>query len=422
MTSFGSYLCAGLLVGAASFAVGSQALSDGIDAFEQRHWPEAMKDFLAALEKDPANAKAHAYINLIAQQIDIEHRAAVQKDRLAILTDASKRLEANHLDTSPVDDAIQNTRLVEIRAKENRWHSLCEQARTERDLGHLLSADDLILQVLSENSSYAEAQQALSDMQSSLRDALDHGAWLSMEERYAYEGFYSYSQADYAAAEAAWLKLHTLVGQSYSKTEAAKRLQAFHLAAYEQIAQTHVEEEQREAALKALFQKGLALYDARHFVEALDVFRQLAIQEPEFPQLGSYLVLAEGAAEKDRARRLGEEKRQQIARLLQKGIDEMEHERYPPARKAFEQALRQDPSYSQARTYLAMVEAEMQRQHDPKAAQMHYDAGLIAYASGRLDEAMREWRLALKLNPQHEKAPIALNKVQRELALSNNTP
>jgi len=81
--------------------------------------------------------------------------------------------------------------------------------------------------------------------------------------------------------------------------------------------------------------------------------------------------------------------------------------------------LRFDSAHPQARSYLAMVRAEMQKRHDPRAAQLHYEAGLIAYASGKLDEAMREWHTATRLNARHEKAFNALVKVQKELALNN---
>src|SRR5256885_16808575 len=60
-------------------------LSDGVTAFEQRHWHEAMQSFLNVLTQDPQNGKAHSYINLIAQEISSERRAAVREKRLALL-------------------------------------------------------------------------------------------------------------------------------------------------------------------------------------------------------------------------------------------------------------------------------------------------------------------------------------------------
>ena len=104
---------------------------------------------------------------------------------------------------------------------------------------------------------------------------------------------------------------------------------------------------------------------------------------------------------------------------LQAGLAALEKEQLPIAQENFEKVLKFDPGHPQARSYLAMVRAEMQKRQDPKAAQMHYEAGLIAYASGKLDEAMREWNTAVRMNPQHEKALNALAKVQKELALNS---
>jgi len=52
---------------------------------------------------------------------------------------------------------------------------------------------------------------------------------------------------------------------------------------------------------------------------------------------------------------------------------------------------------------------------DVKSAQRHYTSGLVAYAQGRLREAIREWDLSLRLNPGHEKARLARRKAKKEL-------
>ncbi len=98
----------------------------------------------------------------------------------------------------------------------------------------------------------------------------------------------------------------------------------------------------------------------------------------------------------------------------------MEHEKYAEAQDAFHTVLSLDPSNPTAGSYLTAVQAEIKRLHDPQAAQAHYEAGLIAYASGKLDEAKREWHIAVRMNPQNEKAQNALAKVQKELALNRD--
>ena len=403
-------------------AMGNMPLTDGIAAFDQHRWKEALGDFLGVLQQDPANSQAHAYITMISKEMDSERRAAVQEARLRMLSAASQRLEDSRMDSTSLQNAIFDTTQADKRAREERWQARCEEARIEGDLGHLPAANDLILKVLAEEPGYAPAQRELSDLQSLLHQALDHAESLTIEERYAYEGFYAYGQADYTTAWTAWQKVHAVVEQGASPAEAAARIAALHFAAYEKVAQSHVEEEKRAADLRSLFQEGISLYQAARYNKPLETFRRLAIEEPEFPQLGFYLVQAEGAAEKDRTRRLGEKKRQEIENRLQEGVAALEQQKYQEAENDFQRVLHLDPGHPQAASYLAMAEAEMQRSHDPKAAQMHYEAGLIDYASGKLEDAVREWRMTLRMDPEHEKAINALNKVQKELALNQEAP
>ena len=405
-----------------TFAADHNQFMGGVTAFEQHRWKEALANFLDVLQQDPANTQAHAYIAMISKEMDSERRAAVQEARLHMLSAASQRLDDNRMNSLPVQNAILDTTQADTRAKEERWQARCEEARIEGDLGHLPAANDLILKVLIEEPGYAPAQRELSDLQSRLRQVLDHAGNLSIEERYNYEGFYAYGQADYTGAWTAWQKVHAVIDPGVSPTEAKSKIAALHFAAYEKIAQAHVEEEKRAMTLRLLFQEGISLYQAGHYNKALETFRQLAIEEPEFPQLGFYLVQAEGAAEKDRARRLGEKKRREIENRLREGVAALEQQKYQEAENDFRRVLHLDPDHPQAASYLAMADAEMKRSHDPKAAQMHYEAGLIDYASGKLEDAMREWRLTIRMDPQHEKAVNALNKVQKELAMNREAP
>ncbi len=395
-------------------------MSKGIAAFEERRWSDAMEIFFDVLRQDPANATAHAYVNLAAREMAAEREGMVRQERLAMLDTASKHLDSNQKDSTPLHQAITDTTMAQKYTEEAKWRSRVEDARMQREGGHLLAANDIILQVLDENSSFSEAQLELTEIQSQIRHGLDSGDAGSVMERYALEGFYAYGQADYATALAAWDKVHTFLAQSYAGPEGQNQLEGLHFLAYERRAQAHAEEDRRAAELKALFEAGVSLFQGGHFSQALEEFRKLAIREPQYPQLGSYLVQAEAEAEKERAARLGERKRHQIDHMLQEGLADLEHENFEGAQKNFEAILKVDPGHSRASSYLAMAQAEMQKRHDPKAAQMHYEAGLVAYASGKLDDAMREWRLAVRMNAGYEKAQIALAKVQKELALNRD--
>jgi len=399
-------------------ALASPDLSRGMTAFEERKWSEAMDAFLEALHQDPTNMQAHAYINLIAREMETERQAIIRTHRLQMLGDASRQLEQNQQDPAPLQQAMLAASQSEKNAREEKWRSRCEEAHMERQAGHLLAANDLILQILVENESFPDAQRELSELQSQIRRTLDSGEGATVIDRFALEGFYAYGQADYAAAANSWGKLHTLLEQTYPSAQSARRAKDLHFPVYEKIAVDHVNEAKRLAELKTLFGSGLSLFQEKHFTRALEEFRKLAIRDPEYPQLGYYLVQAEVSSDHERTARLGEEKRQDIDRALQAGVAAMEKEQLQEAEIDFEKVLKLDPSHPQARSYLAMVRLETQKRHDPQAAQMHYEAGLIAYASGKLDEAMRDWNTAVRMNPRHEKALNALTKVQKELALN----
>ena len=87
----------------------SPDLTQGVQAYQDQRWTEAMGHFLQVLSQDPANHQAHAYLDLLAQQLDADRRRTVHDDRLMMLASATQVLDANRLDSSPVEHALQQT-------------------------------------------------------------------------------------------------------------------------------------------------------------------------------------------------------------------------------------------------------------------------------------------------------------------------
>jgi len=408
--------------GPAAHAAAPPAVADGMQAFNQHRWLDAMAAFLEVLRSDPENADAHKYIPLTIHEIEAHNGAVVQDVRLNMLTDTSERLKFERMDARPVDQALATVSHKDTDRQELRWERWLEEAKVARQLGHLLNANELVLHIIAEKHDHREAQQELSILQSDLHHALDTSTDLLVDERYAYEGFYAYGQQDMAAAAKAWEKARTLIQQAYPAPQVTERLAALRFEEFEKIADADVEEKARQAKLTALFDQGIALYQARQFTKALETFRDVALSNPEYPQLAYYLVHAESGAEEERTRLFSEARRREVRAALEKGVRHMEHEEYKEAEASFRIALNIDPSNPDAKSYLAAVVAEIQRRQDPKAAQAHYETGLIDYASGKLEEAAREWRIASHMDPQNEKAVNALAKVQKELTFAKELP
>ena len=403
----------------------SQEIADGQRAYEDKRWAEAMRHFIEVLTKDPANREAHQYIDLLAQSFHARQEHATHDQRLAILSGASRLLGNNSrigLDSRPVDRALQETTSAEAQHQKDDWHARCGMALIEAQLGHLPAANDIVLQIISENPSFAEAQRLLSDLQSQIHNSLETRTDLPVAERQALQGFYAFGQADYATAAAAWGQARKALEDHYSSQEAIKQESLLHFAAYEKMAQAHLEEEERVAKTRGLFTDGLGAFNNHDYDKALDNFRQVALLDPNFAELGSYLVQSEAALERQRTSDLSESKRQQAAQAFTRGVSNLANGKNDDAKSAFKEVLAIEPKHPKAKLYLEQIETQKPKTTNPDAAQQHYESGVIAYVSGDLEEAIREWNVALRFDPENPKVLTAVNKVQRELALSKELP
>jgi len=397
-------------------------LTAGVQAYQEQRWTEAMGHFLQVLSQDPANKEAHTYMDLLAQELDSQRRRVSHDDRLAILASATQVLDTNRMNSAPVQQALRDTNAVEADRERQQRHAQCTMAQTEAQLGHLSAANDLVLQVITQTPNDGEAQRLLSDLQSQIRQALDTRKDLPVPERQALEGFYAYGQADFASAAAAWDQAHTVLNQTLSPAEAAHQAALLHFDSYEKIAQVHLEEARQAQKARDLFNEGRAAYDQEDFNKSLENFRQVALINPDYAQLGNYLVQSEVAVERQRTKDLTDEKRQQATDAFTRGVASLEKGKYADAQAAFQIVLAIDPSHPQAREYMQQIDTQKNSQVDPVAAQQHYEAGVIAYVGGDSDEAVREWHIAHRLDPDNPKISEAVHKVERELVFSKELP
>lgn len=389
----------------------SHALAQGREAFREKKWPEALGHFIQAVGEDPTSEGAHAYMRLALRELRLQQAHLQRTERMELLEAASQQASLSEHQAQQLQDAFIATRSAEQRRRQEGWQIACEEARLEMRGGRTLRAFYRALRVLSEEPSHDEARRLVGELQSVTHDQLRRPGAVTMEERYALSGFDAYSDADYSKALLDWEKAARVSGRTLPEVEP-----------FRQVALLEVEQGQQRLRLKALFAKATDLFTRRKYFESLALFRQLAVLDPEYPQLAHALAQAEAAAERERTGRQSEERKTRIGDLFKQAVFELERNRYPEAQIHLQALLELDPTHPQALSYMGLVQAELRRRHDPKAAQHHYEVGLVAYASGKLEEAVREWRATLKLDPGHEKARNALAKTQKELALNRDLP
>jgi len=392
----------------------STELAQGIQAYQEERLKTALGHFIHALEADPSNHQAQTYVKLIAQKLQERQIRRAREEEVLILAATSKLMEDRHMDTRSVDRDLQQAVVTQKEREEADRHAKCTEAQMEAQLGRLCVANDLVLQVIAQDSSNREAQKLLSDLQSQIRRTLDSRKDLALPERFALEGFYAYGQADYTSAAAAWAQARSALDQS-SSTEAAHQVALLHFDAYDQTARKHVEDERLALKARTLFTDGMESFEKHDFDKSLENFRQVALLNPDYPQLGAYLVQSEAAVERKRTSDMSDAKRQETAQAFAKGMGSLEQGNYADAKKSFEAVLALDPAHPQARLYLQQIETQNPRSTDPEAGKQHYEAGLIAFVAGEVEQAIREWHIALRFDPENPKVMGAINRAQREL-------
>jgi tetratricopeptide (TPR) repeat protein len=223
------------------------------------------------------------------------------------------------------------------------------------------------------------------------------------------------------------------------------------VGAREKVATVSKEEEEkrrREIIEKHYFQ-GIDYYAEGKYNKAIEEWDEVLRIDPEHKGAREYIdkardkiASANSRREKERVttRKPEEEK---IEVYYKQGINYYLAGEFKEAIKQWEEVLKMEPAHKGAIEYIAKAkerlkiseegigysayeeeadeyvrELEKTGTTDKEKEELiatHYQDGLVAYAHGDLSQAMKEWQIVLKLDPEHKKARRALIKLQAEL-------
>jgi len=130
-----------------------------------------------------------------------------------------------------------------------------------------------------------------------------------------------------------------------------------------------------------------------------------------------------GTKERLQAEKEAKERVIEMQRFWEQGFSYYREGEYEEAIVEFEKILKLDPGNAQARRLVIELEARMQEKirpgkiEDIEESRRHHDNALRAYLQGRLEEAIREWEEALKLDPGNPTIESWLEGARRELEL-----
>ena len=110
-------------------------------------------------------------------------------------------------------------------------------------------------------------------------------------------------------------------------------------------------------------------------------------------------------------------KKEVMRRYWGKGFSYYQKGEYEKAIAELEKILELDPNHLESKRLIKQAKEKIEKRRSKGEIERRYTRGLKAYSEGRLEEAIREWKEALKLDPGNEKIQKALEGVGKELQL-----
>jgi len=214
------------------------------------------------------------------------------------------------------------------------------------------------------------------------------------------------------------------------------------------IKKEEVARRDRESIDKHYFQ-GIDYYAEGKFQKAIKEWEEVLKIEPTHAGAKEYLEKArdkivQAGSQKRKTKsttRKAEEEKAEV--YYKQGINYYVAGKFKEAIGQWEEVLKMEPSHKGAIEYIAKAkerlkisgeeigyspyeeeieqyikELEQTGTIDKEKEELvttHYQDGLVAYSQGDLSQAMKEWQIVLKIDPEHKKARRALIKLQAEL-------
>ncbi len=99
-----------------------------------------------------------------------------------------------------------------------------------------------------------------------------------------------------------------------------------------------------------------------------------------------------------------------IGKLLEKGLRYYERSDYLNARSTFKQVLAKEPNNVTAQNYLNRIETGLKERVDEL-----FNMGMVKYAEGDYEEAIKEWKKILDIDPNYKSAKEYIQKAQERI-------
>ncbi|RLD18518.1 MAG: hypothetical protein DRI36_01195 [Caldiserica bacterium] len=329
----------------------------GVKEFKSGNYRKAIDYFMQVLLIQPKNVKARKYLKKCALEI------------------LKPKIEAMNLERQKM--VLKAREYLFLKQKKFNLEELYKRAVKAYKKKQYLRAGEYFRKILEVSSDYKNTEEYFNQLEKKMYEISKDITSDPVSLSYA-KGYISWWAGKIQEAKNEWEKYLALNGSNEEVEEYLKR-------AKKELELRAKEEYQREveAKIRRIYKEGNSLFEKKKYIGAIKKFeRVIVICDKE--------IIPSSDIWKEKSRK-----------MIEKSLEE----------------LKKIAASVKKKKRKKVKKVEKKEIIDPEAAQRHYTQGLVAYAQGRLREAIREWDLALRLNPKHEKARLALQKAKKELGL-----
>lgn len=367
---------------------------EGRTAYSRGDYPLAVDRLSEALARSPGDKRAQRLLVAAGQKImGKQAMDQVSLDDLRLMvSEANKALDQRQKEIRRVLDELK------IAQRESGKFTPEETLRACRGV-------DLLLEVtLGDDQESRQFRDYLHSVCANLKSALDRGILLRPEDEKRVFGYVAFCRSDWEVAAQTWeqaLKIHPSDP---------------HLRELLDVAKINLAQQQIETKTVTLLSKAENALAANHDDEALDLLRK-GIKE--IPGEDRLMVLYEKTQERvsKQARERG------VASHRDRALAAQKKRQWLAAAQSWLAVINVDPLNAEAKENLDLLSHRLEpvvKEASPpspeiiKRSEEMYTLGLIRYAEGDLEKSSVQFKKCLKINPHHEYARKALERVEEE--------
>ncbi len=329
-------------------------MEQGIQYYKSNKYKQAMDSFMQVLLITPNDKKAKKYLKKSAKKYEMLIKEKILKERKHILDKAKKQLKEE-----------------EKKKDFSRLKNLYLTAKDEYKKGNYLRAFSKFKEINKIKRNYKDTEYYMSVITKEMSEISKLETYSDIKMLFYAKGFMFYNNEEYVNAINEWEKF------------------------------LNIEPENKE--VREYFENTKSLL--KDLIETERIKRLKLVLEELNKRAEEYFKL---------------KKYQSSINLWKKMIEICEHEKTDSFKEISELAK------NNIELVLSEIKKIIKKENnnenkpeeifvDEKLAEKHYTQGLVFYSSGQLNDAIREWEISLRYNPNYEKAKKAKEKVEKEI-------